>query len=136
MREKKIEKNSEKNTKNASNKQKTYAILTGAIAGTINGLFGGGGGMIVVPMLIKLLKIPNKKAHATAILIILPISIISGLFYTAFGNLDLKVGIPTTIGVIGGGVLGALLLSKMSSKWVTIVFAVVMALAGVKLLVF
>ncbi len=113
-----------------------YAILTGSLAGLINGLFGGGGGMIVVPMLIMLLKNNPKNAHATAILIILPLSIVSGLFYAAFGSLDLAVGIPTTIGVICGGIIGALLLSKLSSKWLIIIFSVIMAVAGVKMLLF
>jgi len=121
---------------NSSNKINLYAVLTGALAGLINGLFGGGGGMIVVPMLVMLLKCNPKKAHATALLIILPLSITSGLFYAAFGSLDLQVGVPVTIGVILGGVLGAFLLSKLSSKWVVIIFSIVMAAAGVKMLFF
>ena len=113
-----------------------YAVLTGSIAGIINGLFGGGGGMIVVPMLVMLLKFVPQKAHATAILIILPLSIVSGLFYAAFGSFDVAVGIPVAIGVVFGGVLGALLLSKLSSKWTIIIFSIVMAAAGVKMLLF
>ncbi len=113
-----------------------YAILTGAIAGVINGLFGGGGGMIVVPMLIMLLKNKPQNAHATAILIILPLSIVSGLFYAVFGSLELGVLLPVGAGVIAGGIIGAFLLSKLSSRWLIIIFSVVMAVAGVKMLVF
>lgn len=125
-----------KKTETSENKKVIFAILTGAIAGLINGVFGGGGGMIVVPMLVLLLGCEPKKAHATAILIILPLSVVSGLFYAAFGNLDLSVAIPVGIGVICGGVLGALLLSKLSSKWIIIIFSVVMAAAGIKMLFF
>lgn len=125
-----------KKTETSKNKKVIFAILTGAIAGLINGVFGGGGGMIVVPMLVLLLGCEPKKAHATAILIILPLSVVSGLFYAAFGNLDLSVAIPVGIGVICGGVLGALLLSKLSSKWIIIIFSVVMAAAGIKMLFF
>ena len=92
--------------------------------------------MIVVPMLVFLLKLPPKNAHATAILIILPLSVLSGLFYAAFGSFRWQVGLPVTAGVIAGGILGALLLKKMSSEWVIIVFSVVMAAAGVKMLFF
>lgn len=113
-----------------------YSLVIGGVAGFINGLFGGGGGMIVVPLLTWLLKKESKVAHATAILIILPLSITSGLFYAAFGNLDLKVLIPAGLGVVGGGVLGAFLLKKLSSKWVVIIFAIAMAAAGVKMLIF
>ena len=118
------------------NKLNLMRILTGIIAGIANGLFGGGGGMIVVPMLNFLLKYQNKNAHATAILIILPLSIVSGLFYAFFGNFNLASGIPTAIGVIIGGILGAVLLKSLSSKVVLIIFSVAMAIAGVKMLVF
>ena len=117
-------------------KYKSFAILTGLFAGVVNGVFGGGGGMIVVPMLVLLLKIPQNKAHATAILIILPLSIVSGLLYAAFGSLELSVALPVGGGVIAGGLVGAFLLSKLSSKWLTIVFSVVMMAAGVKMLFF
>ena len=125
----------EKNDLNIK-KEKMFSILTGVLAGFINGLFGGGGGMIVVPMLSKLLRYPAKVSHATAILIILPFSILSGLLYAYNGNCKLSVLFPAGIGVIIGGVLGALLLKKLSSKWVVIIFSVVMAVAGVKLLLF
>ncbi len=128
-----------KTIKTSGYKEKNYtlfAVMAGALAGFFNGLFGGGGGMIIVPMLIHLLACPQKKAHATAILIILPLSIVSGLFYLSFGVLNVNVAIPTGIGVVLGGIAGALLLSKLSSKWVLIIFSVVMAVAGFKMLLF
>ena len=112
------------------------SIITGAVAGLINGLFGGGGGMVIVPMLSKLLKFKSKNSHATAILIILPLSIISGLLYLSFGKFSLDIGIPVIIGVIVGGIIGAILLSKLSSKWIMIIFSIVMAIAGGKMLFF
>lgn len=118
------------------NKNKYYALLIGAVAGLVNGIFGGGGGMIVVPMLVMLLKCPPKKAHATALIIILPLSLVSGIIYAVFGNLNINVATPVSIGVLIGGALGAFLLSKLSSKWVIIIFSVVMAFAGGKMLFF
>ena len=116
--------------------RKLFSIMIGAVSGFINGLFGAGGGMVVVPMLIKLLKFKTKPAHATAILIILPLSLVSGLLYLSFGNFNVNVGVPTSIGVIIGGVIGAFLLSKISSKWVGVIFSVLMAAAGVKMMLF
>ncbi len=127
------------NNKKYNNKHKHrifYHIITGVCAGLVNGLFGGGGGMIVVPMLIMLIGLEPRKAHATAILIILPLSIVSGLFYAIFGNLQTNVLIPVGIGVIAGGVLGAFLLSKISSKLLIVIFSIVMAAAGAKMLFF
>ncbi len=58
-------------------KNKVKLLSIGIITGFINGLFGSGGGTIVVPALIFLLGMDDHKAHATAISIILPLSIIS-----------------------------------------------------------
>lgn len=126
---------------NLSNKlsKKTKNILTivgGVFAGLINGLFGGGAGMIIVPLLIFLLGYKTKVAHATAILIVLPLSLLSGLFYAYFGTLRILVALPVSIGVTVGGVIGAFLLSKLSSKWIILVFSLVMVLAGLKMIFF
>lgn len=118
------------------NKEKMQCVLFGAIAGFINGLFGGGGGMIVVPLLTYFLRMQSKKAHATAILIILPMSIVSGLLYASSKTLDLSLTIPTAIGVTLGGLIGAIALNKLSNKWISVIFSVVMAIAGIKMLIF
>lgn len=128
--------NVEKNDAIGPVKRKIFAVLTGLLCGVINGLFGGGGGMIVVPMLVYLLKYKSKFAHATALLIILPLSIVSSIFYISFGTLKLSLALPVSIGVVAGGCLGAFLLSKISSKWVVIIFCIVMAVAGGKMLFF
>ena len=113
-----------------------WAILGGALAGFINGIFGGGGGMIIVPLLTLILKYNPKKAHATAILIILPLSLISGLLYSYFKMLGISLLLPVSIGVSVGGVVGAILLSKLSSKWIVLIFSIVMDVAGVKMIFF
>ncbi len=117
-------------------KERILSVMAGSLAGVINGLFGGGGGMIVVPFLTLLLNRNSQRAHATAILIILPLSIISALFYASFGSFDVGIGLPVLVGVVCGGVLGAFLLKKLSSKWVTGIFSIVMLAAGVKMLFF
>ena len=123
-------------SKKVKKNQNLMRILTGSVAGIANGLFGGGGGMIVVPMLNFLLKYENKHSHATALLIILPLSIVSGLLYTIFGNFNINSGVPTVIGVVLGGIICSLLLKNLSSKVIVIIFSVVMAIAGIKMLVF
>lgn len=92
--------------------------------------------MIVVPSLKYLLKYDAAQAHATAIAIILPVSILSGVFYTAFGNFEWSPVLFTAFGTVIGGVIGAILLKKLSSVPITVIFSVVMAAAGVKMLFF
>lgn len=123
--------------KNTTKKKKILlCVLSGGLSGICNGLFGGGGGMLIVPMLSYLLKYPAKKAHATAILIILPLSVISGILYAAFGNAELSVLLSSGIGVILGGIIGAFLLSGLSQSKISLLFSFVMLAAGIKMLFF
>lgn len=110
--------------------------FVGLAAGIINGLLGGGGGMIVVPGLALTLGLTAKKSHATALAVIFPASVISAcvLLFT-FKN-DWVLLSATTLGVSAGGVVGALLLKKLKNPAITKIFAVLMLLAGVKLLFF
>ena len=105
-------------------------IVCGGVVGLANGLFGGGGGMIAVPML-QNTGLDEKGAHATAILLILPVSLLSFFFYAWKGLYDFSVLIPTALGVTAGGALGAWLLGKLPVKIVNIVFACLQALAGI-----
>ena len=104
-------------------------IFCGVALGAANSLFGGGGGMIAVPMLSKM-GMEEKRAHATAILLILPVSLVSFCVYAFRGLCDFSVLIPTAIGVAFGGVIGAKLLGKLPVKIVNLIFAVLQALAG------
>ena len=110
-------------------------VLCGGLVGLANSTFGGGGGMIAVPLLSKY-GYEEKQAHATAILLILPISALSFFLYVFRGLYDVAVLIPTALGVTAGGFLGATLLDKLPVKTVRIVFAVLQMVAGVFLLFF
>ncbi|MBO5412257.1 MAG: sulfite exporter TauE/SafE family protein [Clostridia bacterium] len=108
-------------------------ILCGVVVGVANSLFGGGGGMIAVPLLQKT-GMKEKVAHATAILLILPVCITSLIVYFSRGIYDFSVLIPTSIGVSFGGAIGAKLLGKLPVKTVGIAFAILQAFAGAFLL--
>jgi uncharacterized membrane protein YfcA len=110
-------------------------LLLGCCVGAANSFFGGGGGMIAVPLLQKT-GMREKEAHATAILLIFPISLLSFLLYFAKGAYDFSVLIPTSLGVSLGGFLGAKLLGKMSIRAVRLCFALLQLAAGVWLLWF
>ena len=111
-------------------------LLGGGAIGFINGFFGGGGGMLCVPLYNKILKRATKQSHATAIAVILPISIASAITYIIGGSFDLKSALITSAGVVAGGIAGALLLKKLNSAAVAVIFALIMIAAGVKLAVF
>jgi len=110
-------------------------VVGGLFIGFTNGFFGGGGGMLAVPFLIYLLKEEEKASHATAIFIILPISIVSGFIYLLSGVVEWDKLIPVLIGVLIGGVFGALFLNKIKGKTAGILFALVMIAAGIRMVV-
>ena len=103
--------------------------------GFVNGFFGGGGGLLCVPTLKKIYKLETKKAHATTIAVILPISIFSSIVYIANNNLNLFVVLSVTVGVIVGGILGAILLKKINSSVIRWVFVLVLFSAGVRMII-
>lgn len=101
--------------------------------GVANGLFGGGGGMIAVPVL-KAAGRSAPSAHATAIAVILPASIASAAVYLLHGFIPLALFLPVALGVLLGGFLGAKLLARASASAVTIAFAALMLAAGLRML--
>ncbi len=107
----------------------------GAAAGAVNGIFGGGGGMIVVPLLAAAGGKPPLVAHATAILVILPVCLVSALVYLWNGWFEPELFLAVSLGVLPGGVLGARFLNAISPAAATAVFAVVMFAAGIKMIV-
>ena len=110
-------------------------ISTGLIAGLISGLFAAGGGMIVVPALIHLFKLEDAKARATSVFAILPMVITSGIFYYRNDYIDWNLGIKCAIGGTIGGILGAKLLKKVSSKTLKIMFLMFLIYTSVKMII-
>ncbi|MBP3431315.1 MAG: sulfite exporter TauE/SafE family protein [Clostridia bacterium] len=115
-------------------KTKLILSLCGIAIGFINGFFGGGGGMICVPLLEKVLHLPNKYSHATAIAVIFPISFVSALIYLLSGSLETVPFLTVGSGVLLGGIVGSLLLKFLPAKVVRIIFVFVMLAGGIRLL--
>lgn len=115
-------------------KRRVFYLLGGLAVGFLSGFFGGGGGMVVVPLLTMVGKMEEKNAHATAMAVILPLSIVGSVVYLLSGNYDFSVGLPTGIAFIVGSVAGSLFLKKISNKVLGIVFSVLMIVGGIRLL--
>lgn len=108
--------------------------LIGLISGIICGLFASGGGLILVPAFIYLLKIEDKKARGTAVCCILPMVITSSIFYYRGNYINWEIGIYCAIGGIVGGIIGAKLLKKIPTKYVRILFTVFLFYVSIKML--
>lgn len=115
------------------NKSLAKYLFGGAAVGALNGIFGGGGGMVAVPIL-KSAGRPARTAHATAIAVILPASVLSGAVYLFSGLVPYAVLLPVALGVAAGGLLGAKLLPRVSSRFLTFLFAAFMLAAGIRMM--
>lgn len=118
---------------NLSAKNKWTLVLFSALSGFVNGFLGGGGGVIVVSLLLAVVKLNQKYAQATALLVILPLTVVSAVVYLIKGSVDWIPTLWVTLGVVVGGILGALLLSKLKSNVAKIIFAIVLIAGGVKM---
>lgn len=109
-------------------------VLIGIITGLANGLFGSGGGTIAVPAMILLLDAEDHVAHATAISIILPLTLVSAFFYISHSYVDMALTLKVTIGGVVGGYIGAKILNICPSRILRKVFAVFMILAAIRMI--
>lgn len=112
----------------------TKKFLVGLFAGIVSGLFAAGGGMIVVPALIHLFNLEDKKARATSVFAILPMVITSGIFYYNNNYIDWKLGNNCAIGGIIGGYIGAKLLKKLPTKILKISFTFFLVYVSIKMI--
>ena len=112
---------------------KLFTAVAGLGIGLVNGLLGAGGGMLAVPLL-KKMGLSQKQAHANAVAVILPISILSATMYIFKDYVNLNdsfMYIPT--GLLGA-VAGTYILKKISPLWLKRIFGGFMLYAGIRLL--
>lgn len=107
-------------------------ILVGIAAGYLSGLFGVGGGIIVVPLLL-MLGLDQRLAAGTSVAAILPTSIVGAIGYAISGNVDWLAGLMLAIGIVVGAQLGTYLLSRMPKDVLFWMFVVFLAIVIVNL---
>jgi uncharacterized membrane protein YfcA len=107
----------------------------GTAAGLFSGLFGVGGGTVIVPLLILWLGYEEREATGTSLAAIVLIAGAAALFHAFYGNVDagkaLLIGVPAVCGVLAG----TWLQQRVPQQVISIVFAVLLTAAAVELLV-
>ncbi len=111
------------------------ATLVGLAAGFLSGLFGVGGGILLVPALVMLLHLPQRMASGTSLAAVLPISVASLVSYTLSGSVDWWVALFVTIGAVSGALLGTYLLQVLPLKVVGVGFVVLLVLTAIRLFI-
>ena len=99
------------------------SAVAGGAAGLANGFFGGGGGMILVPLLVSRCGLPQRKAFATSVAVILPLCVLSVVIYWLRGGMDFAAALPYLLGGLAGGLIGGKIFKKVSVPWLRRVFA-------------
>jgi len=105
-------------------------IIAGLAAGTLNGWLGGGGGLILVPLLTGWIGLDTKKAFATSVMTMLPVSIVSAVMFPK-NDFSFSSALPYLVGGISGGILSGRLFKKASPKLLKKTFGILMAAAGI-----
>lgn len=102
------------------------AIIIGVAAGVLSGLFGIGGGILLVPALALVLGLDHVEAEATSLLAIIPVAAVGAWRQKSYGNLDVRSGL--TIGAFAAvaAVAGVALVNVLPVEVVRYAFAVLM----------
>lgn len=105
----------------------------GLLIGIVNGMLGAGGGMLAVPAL-KNNGMCQKEAHANAVAVILPITLVSATLYVIRGNVEIHDAVPFAVWGVFGATIATLILKKISPVLLKILFGGFMVWAGVRML--
>ena len=103
------------------------------MTGFLAGLFGAGGGIVTVPTL-RLLGLEEDESHATSIVVILPLALLSGMLYLGAGRFVIGDAVGFWPGGITGAVVGALLLPRLKARWLRKIFSAVILFSAIRLI--
>ena len=91
--------------------------LAALLAGTVTGLFGGGGGMVLVPLLTALSDLEEDQVFSASLGIILPVCLVCLMFAVMEGPLPWKEALPYLLGSVFGGIPAGIWAQKIPALW-------------------
>lgn len=110
-----------------------YLILAGGAAGLVNGLFGAGGGMVLVPLLGKKTGLSEQERFPASVAIIAPICIVS-LQFSADWNLTFWQILPYLLGSAAGGIAAGFWGKKIPTLWLHRILGALILWGGIRYL--
>lgn len=117
-----------------SRRRTLVLVVIGLVAGFTSGLFGVGGGVLIVPGLMLLAHFDQKRASGTSLVAIVPIALVATVSYFVAGHVVWGVALPIAVGMIVGGAIGSWLLSKLPTAVIAWAFIVVLVAVAIQLL--
>jgi uncharacterized membrane protein YfcA len=111
-------------------------IVLGLVAGTLGGLVGIGGGIIIVPVLVYLFGLTQHQAQGTTLaLMVPPIGLLAALEYYKGGYVDLRAAGLICIGFFVGGFIGGKLSVEFSEELLRKLFAAMLLLIALRMII-
>ena len=102
------------------------AIIIGVVAGVLSGLFGIGGGILLVPVLALVLGLDQVDAEATSLLAIIPVAAVGALRQQGYGNLDVRTGLIVGVFAALSAIVGVALVNVLPVEAVRYAFGALM----------
>jgi uncharacterized membrane protein YfcA len=108
--------------------------VTGTAAGLFSGLFGVGGGVVMVPLLVLWLGYGERAATGTSLAAIVVIAAMATIAQGAYGNVNVGKGLLVGVPAVGGALLGTWLQQRVRSETIGLLFALLMVGVAVDLI--
>jgi uncharacterized membrane protein YfcA len=116
--------------------RRTIALAAiGTVAGLFSGLFGVGGGIVIVPLLVLWLGFGEREATGTSLAAIAIIATVATVGHGAYGNVHLYEGLLVGLPAVAGVVAGTELQRRISTRAISLIFAAMLAAAAIDLLI-
>lgn len=108
--------------------------LAGFCAGGVTGLFGAGGGMILVPLLAMIPQLDEDSIFPVSVSVILPVCIVCLIQYAAVQPLPFRAALPYLLGSCGGGILAGFFGRKLPVLWLHRLLGALILWGGIRYL--
>lgn len=108
-------------------------VAVGILAGFLSGMFGVGGGILIVPGLVILAKMDQRLAHGTSLAAVLPIAFSSFFTYLSQDHVDWPVALWLAVGAIAGALLGTKLLHVLPHRTLALGFSGMLLVTAARL---
>lgn len=115
--------------------RKRNAVIVGLAAGLLSGIFGVGGGILIVPGLMWVTAMEQRRAHGTSLAAVLPIAVTGLVSYISYGSVDWFAAGCLIVGALPGTLLGTKWLATVNKRMLTWLFIAVAAASAIRLAV-
>lgn len=108
------------------------AIASGMAVGTLSGLVGIGGGILLVPVLLYIFKVDMHIAVGTSLMTIIPTTLMGSMIHFQKGNVDWRLGLVIAIGALGGAIVGSMTSTLIPAVTLKKIFAIILLVMSLK----